>query len=141
MAHTYVYIICPVRNATAEQRERIDRYVEDLEASGYEVHYPPRDVNQENDDGAIRICQEHRDAMLRCDEVHVWWDRTSTGCHFDLGMAYMLSAITLAEYGRESAVRFRLANPEDVPGVVEKSFQNLLRHLCREGDPGASVRP
>lgn len=122
MAH--IYLICPVRQATPEQRAQLDKYVERLETEGHVVHYPPRDVDQSNDDGALRICQEHRDAMLLCDQVHVWWDNASMGCHFDLGMAYMLA--TTGEW----PIEFVLANPAETPPLASKSFQNLLVHLC-----------
>jgi hypothetical protein len=32
----------------------------------------------------------HRKAMLESNEVHIFWDRESTGSHFDFGMAFAL---------------------------------------------------
>lgn len=125
-----VYLICPVRRCTPEVLAEMDAYVADLEARGYEVHYPPRDVDQRNDDGGVRICMEHREAMLGADEVHVWWDPTSYGCHFDLGMAYAESQARF-EHGRP---RMKFVAANQVSPVQEKSFQNLLSMLVTSGD-------
>jgi hypothetical protein len=81
-----IYLICPVRNGTPDD---VEKYVRIREADGDFVHFPPRDVNQDDPTGA-RICAEHRSAMGWCDECHVFWDKTSRGSHFDLGMAYAL---------------------------------------------------
>ena len=95
-----IYILCPVRNITSKQKKEIEDYVEYLEKEkqhpmgNYEfdgdiVHYPPRDVNQDDETG-INICTKHLKAMKECDEVHIFWDRESSGSHFDLGMAFAL---------------------------------------------------
>lgn len=84
-----IYIICPVRKAGSEI-DLVSAYVADLESQGHVVHYPPRDVDQTDDGVGLRICQHHRDAMEKADEVHVWWNPDSTGSHFDFGMAYAL---------------------------------------------------
>jgi hypothetical protein len=82
-----IYLICPVRGI-ADQSEAA-AYVAELEANGHRVHFPPRDVDQ-NDTTGARICYEHREAMLDADAVHVIWDVDSKGSHFDLGMAYAM---------------------------------------------------
>jgi hypothetical protein len=84
-----IYLICPVRNITEQQSEEIKKYVELLELDGHEVHYPPRDVNQ-NDETGYNICVAHRFAMINCDRVDIFWDVRSSGSHFDLGMAFVL---------------------------------------------------
>ena len=144
---TEVYLICPVRRCTPSVRKKMDAYVAKLESRGYKVHYPPRDVDQSNDDGGVRICAEHIDAMMGCDEVHVWWDPSSSGSHFDLGMAYMLTTIRtvlwmrLGHVGMEELkktqdiqinlpLRFVIANPEQVTRDPEKSFTNVLLELA-----------
>lgn len=121
-----VYLICPVRFVTPVEAEEIRRHVGNLEADGDTVvHFPPRDVDQSNDNGGVRICEEHRKAMFESDEVHVWWNEQSSGSHFDLGMAYML------DYVREQKglppIRFLAANP--VGPLSTKSFQNVLYKL------------
>lgn len=84
-----IYVICPVRCATAAESEMVSAHVAKLEAAGHVVHYPPRDVDQDDTTGA-RICDEHRDAMEAADAIHVFWNPDSKGSHFDFGMAYAL---------------------------------------------------
>ena len=87
-----VYLICPVRSCSEADRRFADEYVAELEKNGCSVHYPPRDVDQTDDGVGLAISEAHREAMLGCDEVHVIWDATSVGSHFDFGMAFMLQA-------------------------------------------------
>ncbi len=84
----YIYVVCPVRNVTKEQTQEIDDYVAELEREGHRVHYPPRDVNQDDETG-INIVKAHMKAMKAVDRVDVFWDKTSSGSHCDLGMAIM----------------------------------------------------
>jgi hypothetical protein len=84
-----VYLVCPVRSQTPEQQQEIDRYVEQLEDDSYLVHYPPRDVDQ-NDPVGDQIVSAHRRAMQQCGRVDIFWDVKSFGSHFDLGMAIAL---------------------------------------------------
>jgi len=64
-------------------------YVSGLEAKGYAVHFPPRNVEQDDPTG-FNIVMSHLDAMVLADEVHIFWDSTSYGSHCDLGMAIAL---------------------------------------------------
>lgn len=82
-----IYIICSVRNCTPQQKRDADAYVASLEKLGHNVHYPPRDVDQ-NDPTGINICKAHSEYMAQCDEVHLMWNTESNGSHFDLGMAW-----------------------------------------------------
>jgi hypothetical protein len=84
-----VHIICPVTNVTLVQQQEIDVYVGILQAQGHTVHNPRYAVNQ-NDPTGYEICKGHLTAMRQADEVHVFWDSTSKGSHFDLGMAFVL---------------------------------------------------
>lgn len=130
-----IYLICPVRRATEEQLESMRVYVESLEDLGHIVHWPPRDVDQSNDDGGVRICREHRDFLQGCDEVHVWLSDDggmSIGSHFDLGMAYMLDLIRRSMLEYAEPLRFAVANPERLPDCAEKSFIHILRSLIDE---------
>jgi len=121
-----VYLICPVRNCPPEVGAKIKAYVTKIESEGKIVHYPPRDVDQAQ--GGLEICSQHRSAMVMCHEIHVWWDNKSTGSHFDLGMAFMLS-----QY-KGTHLEFVLANPEDVPATISKSFGNVIRRLSLRRD-------
>jgi hypothetical protein len=113
-----VYIICPVRNCDDATKAVLDAYVARLERNGHRVHYPPRDVVRDDDGCGFYICEAHRVAMRRADEVHVWWDPKSTGSHFDFGMAFM------------SHLPFRLINaPAKTP---HKSYGNVLLEIAAE---------
>ncbi|MFA6228026.1 MAG: hypothetical protein WC668_02465 [Patescibacteria group bacterium] len=83
-----IYLVCPVRNITEQQQRVISDYVRKLEEKGFKVHFPPRDVNQDDPVG-MDICLAHAEAMKKCLGVHIFWDAKSTGSHFDLGMAFM----------------------------------------------------
>ena len=79
-----IYIICPVRLATWEQKERINEHVFFLESEGHKVCLPYRDVQQTT---PVEIVERERTEIMSCDEVHVFWDNNSIGSHVDLGMA------------------------------------------------------
>ena len=112
-----------------KQMIQMDIYVGKLESQGYEVHFPPRDVDQSNDDGGIRICREHLLALRKADEVHVWWEPKSMGSHYDLGMAAMLQSF-------KPNLKFYIANAHEVHAVTEKSFQNILVDLAENAESG-----
>ena len=118
-----IYLICPVRNCTETAKRFADDYVARLEADGASVHYPPRDVDQTDDGVGLAISEAHRAAMLTCDEVHVIWDSTSLGSHFDFGMAFMLQAWR--------NVPIVLARPVDL--TPSKSYGNKLAALAIRG--------
>lgn len=84
-----IYIICPVRGASALQTDRLRKHAASLREAGHTVHFPPDDAPQDDPTGAA-ICRTHLAAMRETDEVHVFWDVASKGSHFDLGMAYAL---------------------------------------------------
>ncbi len=111
----YIYIICPVRNVTEEQKKEIEEYVAKLEAEGYKVHYPPRDVNQNSESG-IGIIMGHKEAMEKVDRVDIFWDKTSSGSHFDLGMAIMAN----------KNIKLVKTYQEDNPG---KSYVKVMKIL------------
>lgn len=115
-----IYLICPVRAASAEAIRFADEYVATLEARGDSVHYPPRDVDQTDDGVGLVISEAHRAAMLTCDEVHVVWDSSSFGSHFDFGMAFMLRAFR--------QVPLVVARP--VEPTAAKSYGNKLAALA-----------
>lgn len=111
-----VYVVCPVRGVSPEEKQFLDNHVAGLEAEGARVHYPPRDVNQDDPTG-LRICTEHAKAMDDCKEVHIYWTEKSEGSRFDLGMAFALNK------------RIRLINPEMVQRTPHKSYANVLLEL------------
>jgi hypothetical protein len=82
-----IFLICPVRKATEEQIKRMKAYIAHMETSGYKIHYPDRDTNQVNPIG-YRICRDNGRALGKAGSIHIFYDNTSTGTLFDLGMVY-----------------------------------------------------
>jgi len=83
-----IFIICSVRQATAEYLKKLYSYVHKLEQAGHQVHLPPRDTDQHA--SGINICRQNRQGIKEADEVHVFYSSQSQGTHFDLGMAFEL---------------------------------------------------
>ena len=108
----YIYLICPVRNQTAEQGIDIEEWVATQEKYGTTVFYPKRDAPQDSETG-FELVESELKAIQECDEVHVFWDVNSKGSHFDLGMAYALNKI----------IRFNHLFEEDGP---EKSYVKVI---------------
>ena len=111
------FLICPVRNATDDERAQILAFVRTLQGNGFVVHWPERDTDQVDSIG-LRICTDNRRAIADADIVYVWWNGTSSGSLFDLGIAF----------GLEKPVR--IANV--VTGTDGKSFSNVLIALDAE---------
>ena len=106
------FMICPVRQDPGGELSR--RFVLALEEEfyGWDLHWPHRDTDQEDDTG-LRICQDNLEAIKRADHVFVVWDGESHGCLFDLGMAFALG---------KPVTWLKL--PEKTAG---KSFGNMVR--------------
>jgi hypothetical protein len=112
-----VFIICPVRDATPEVDKEIREYIKELEDKNHEVHYPPRDTNQ-NDPIGVNICTENMMAIMNADEVHIYWTEYSTGSLFDFGMAFL------------ARKPIKLINKVEATDG-KKSFNNVLKELDR----------
>jgi hypothetical protein len=113
-----IFIICPVREVTEEEKRQIEAHVFNLEMSGCKVHWPQRDTNQ-NDLVGLNICTQNKNAIINADEIHVYWNSKSTGSLFDFGMAFSLGK------------PIRLIN--DVKKTPHKSFENVLLELEKCG--------
>jgi len=107
------FLICPVRGHDPKETEAI---VKKLEDDGWDLHWPPRDTEQEDaETGGFRICVDNENALEDSDRVFFVWNGVSQGCLFDLGAAFALNKpITVIE----------------APPNVEngKSFQNMARY-------------
>jgi hypothetical protein len=86
-----IYIISAVRAANPQMRAALEAYADICEEAGHIVHLPHRDTNQEASE--LEICMENGAALQMADEIHVFYDQSSTGSHFDLGMAFMLDML------------------------------------------------
>jgi nucleoside 2-deoxyribosyltransferase len=84
-----VFIISSVRLATDKFNSHLDNYVEHLEKLGVEVYLPKRDTDQTA--SYIERCRQNRAGIERADEVHIFYDSTSLGTHFDMGMSFCLN--------------------------------------------------
>lgn len=112
-----IFIICTVRNATEEYLKKLYSYVEKLEAEGHEVHLPPRDTNQEdNETGGYRICFDNLQAIALADEIHISYNEKSTGTHFDLGMAFSLGK------------KIHVFDCPPIDESLPKSFPKMMRY-------------
>ena len=111
-----IFLICPVRFASEEQTRAIAdwvRYQENVE--GNVVHWPARDTLQTQT--SFKICEDNRFAMQHSDEVHVWYEPTSQGSVFDIGMAFVMGKPVF------------LVNPDAVQPTDSKSYNNLVIDL------------
>lgn len=110
------FLICPVRGHDEDEFFDI---ASDLEMNGWYVHWPPRDTNQDDPIG-YQICAENLDAIKKSDVVHFVWDGKSTGCLFDLGMAFALGKKII---------------PIEMPSLTDyKSFQNMVNKWAGQED-------
>jgi len=83
-----VFLICPVRDATKDELEFLDNYVNKLESDNFNVHYPKRNTIQNYRFG-FNICSQNRLAIEKADEVHIYFNPSSNGSFFDIGMTFM----------------------------------------------------
>ena len=112
-----VFVICPVREITADDRVKIDRIVTKAEIRGKTIYVPFRDTNQVRDPSGLRICADNKRAISVAKEIWVWYSPDSQGSLFDLGVAYAMGK------------PIRLMNsPNKTKG---KSFANMLREWAR----------
>jgi hypothetical protein len=108
-----VFLICPVRNASELQKSQMAKYIKSLEDKGLSVYYPIRDTNQKDRYG-FKICSDNKKAMENSKEIHLFWDKTSQGTLFDLGMAF---------YSGKDLI---LVNPKTLENTEGKSFSNMI---------------
>ncbi len=111
-----VFLICPVRGVTNEEKQFLDAYVASLEQQGCSVHYPPRDTNQLDPTGGYNILQQNRKALIDAKEVRVYWNKSSQGSLFDVGVAF-------GEHIDKSKP-VRLVNRQDIEKIVEEQRKN-----------------
>lgn len=116
-----VFIICPVRGVSPEQKTRIEVYVAKLEGQGKRVYYPARDTNQ-NDESGFQICSDNTLAIYNSVEVHIFFDPNSKGTIFDLGVTFA--------FGKSLTI----VNPEDVLRTENESFNNVLLEWIKRND-------
>lgn len=67
-----------------------------LEKDGHEVRIPAFDDKKDLDD--LGVCEYNRQLIRWADEIHLIWDRRSTGTIFDFGMCFMAEKPLVIEY-------------------------------------------
>lgn len=109
-----IFIIHPVADLKSALGKRIDNYVSGLEKLGHIVYVPGNDTKQ--DGTSSEICVQNMLAIKSADEVHIFYDNTSKGSHFDMGVAFACNKkIVIAE---------EVTKPDK---KAMKSFNHLLR--------------
>lgn len=109
-----VFLICPIKDADDEQKARMRAYIDKLKGEGKRVYYPADDTDQIDDYG-YRICLDNAQAINNSAEVHIFFDPTSKGSLFDLGVAFALGKALI------------IVNPEEVERTEKKSFNNMIQ--------------
>ncbi|MFA6860006.1 MAG: hypothetical protein WCR30_01290 [Clostridia bacterium] len=129
-----IFTICPVRNATKEQIEAINKRICCLKKKGYFVHYPETDTNQNPyvngvNTGGYNICLQNAQAISNAKNIFIFYDKTSYGTVFDLGVAYYLQKVY-------SDLKFKLLNENefvcDPNDFSSKVVNNLIGHKKSE---------
>jgi len=106
------FIICPVANASQNQKNRIDDVILDFANKGYKVYYPARDTNQspfENEiyTGGYNINCKNAIAISNSQIILIFYDRQSRGLFFDLGVLY-------SHMMNNSSINVTVINNEDI---------------------------
>lgn len=86
-----IFLICPVRNATEEQRKYIEDFVLEKHIDGYIIHAPHLHTRQSDLFGGYAICKQNAEAVATSSEINIYYDQSSTGSVFDLCVAYALN--------------------------------------------------
>ena len=134
-----VYMLCPVREATDDEKEFLLDYKKELEEKGLKVWYPA-DTPQEDETGGYRIVTDHCDEILDAKTSHIYWNETSTGSKVDLGSI-------LIEH-RRRGLDALLINRKHVEEIVEKqreqgltkSYEMVLLYLDDIADSFTRIR-
>lgn len=121
-----IFLICPVAKATKKINAKITQYVRGLEEKGHSVHWPTRDTEQDDPTGGVEINRTNFRAILKSDEVHVWYAETSSGSKFDMGGLFMLIEMLGV------TKRVVIANEAEIEDAPNKSFFQVLKHLTQK---------
>lgn len=89
-ADNKLFLICPVRSATEEQKKEIENFVAEKESEGLIIHAPHLHTVQHDLLGGYTICMQNANAVAASSEIDLYYDQKSAGSVFDLGVAYYL---------------------------------------------------
>ncbi len=126
LEHQRIFMICPVRGATEEEKEFLRAYKKVLQSRGAQVHYPEEDTIQQDPTGGYGICTQNGQRIINSTQVRVYWTKKSGGSLYDLGTAFN-------EHLR-SKKPIRLINRDLVKQIKDeegksKSFEHVLLRL------------
>ena len=108
-----IFLISPVAKTNPEIESYINQYIEKQKSQGNTVYYPLIHTIQTSPE--YEICQQNLQAIKNADEVHIYFQETSGGSKFDLGMAFALNK------------KIKLIN--EIKKSNTKSFGNLLLQI------------
>lgn len=119
-----IFLICSVRDADVELKQKLADYVASLEVQGYKVHYPTRDTEQDDPSGGYLICKTNFQNIIEAQEVHVWYSESSQGSKFDMGGVFMLYMLGMRK-------KIVIANESEImeDPQIKKSFLKVMRRL------------
>ena len=112
-----IFLICPVRNATDEQRKWIEDFVREKYEDGYTIHAPHLHTRQTDLFGGYAICKQNAEAVDSSEVIDIYYYQSRTGSVFDLGVAYALHK-PLRLLNREEIV----FNDEDLIDTIVKTW-------------------
>jgi len=112
-----IYLTCPVRKASKDDKLFLAGYVNELEKSGIGVYYPKWDTNQNDDSIGIKICSRNRDGIYNSKGIYKYLSGTSEGSMFDDGMAFMADK------------PMKIINPEEIENS-NKNVQSFINGYC-----------
>lgn len=124
-----IYMICPVRKATEEEKKLLKEYRDRFEEEGKRVCYPAESTDQNDKSGGYQICKDHTREIVNSNEVYVYWNPESKGSYVDLGTAFPNHFV----HNRN----IKLINRKTVEDIVEdhekngipKSYEHVLLEL------------
>ncbi|MAG78735.1 hypothetical protein CL616_05215 [archaeon] len=78
---TDIYLLCPVTNLSpsSELSSSLNTYVNLLEYLGYSIHFPNRDLIQDEEMTFLDMIRRSSFPMSQAKELHIYWDSTSQG--------------------------------------------------------------
>ena len=94
-------------------QDKFESHKKELEFQGHEVLIPAFDSHIGLDD--LGVCIYNKNLMKECDEVHMIWDRRSTGTIFDFGMVFAM----------EKHFKIIYLEPKTFEGVMSK-YEKLI---------------
>jgi hypothetical protein len=131
-----IFLISPVARITDVERAEIEKYVAGLESKGCRVHLPIRDTNQVDETGGHRICEDNLRAIVDANEVHIWYNETSGGSKFDMGMVFVLMRMEeiVPNHVAFPPKRIVIANRDLAFALDEKNAKSFLKVFSRIAD-------